>query len=160
MEKFLNRRAFTLAELLAVVVILAILTGIAIGSYRRSVERAKFSEGLSLAEQVAAARDMYYYDRLYGGATASIPVSFNLLPLELAGASGSTYKGSNFTLSIRNQSYVEATHNDGDYGICVYQEAAVSGGAISKPKCLGLTDEGKEICKSMGYTSPVSKCGN
>ncbi len=157
MEKFLNRRAFTLAELLAVVAILAILAGIAIGSYRRSVDRAKFSEGLSLAEQVAAARDMYYYDRLYGGATASIPTSFSLLPLELDGASGSTYTGSNFTISISNTGYVQATHKDNDYGVCVYQEAAASG-AISQPKCLGLTEEGKGICKSMGYTSPVSRC--
>ena len=75
MKTFLNNRAFTLAELMAVVVIIAILAGIAIGSYRRSVDRAKFADGRSLAHQIAAARDSYYYDRLYGGGVASIPTS-------------------------------------------------------------------------------------
>lgn len=157
MKTFLNSRAFTLAELMAVVVIIAILAGIAIGSYRRSVDRAKFADGRSLAHQVAAARDSYYYDRLYSGDTAVIPTNFSWLPLELDGASGSTYNGDNFSISIANTNYVRAYDNDGNYGICVYQEAGVRG-KVKAETCVGLTTEGKEFCQSMGYSSPASSC--
>lgn len=157
MKTFLNNRAFTLAELMAVVVIIAILAGIAIGSYRRSVDRAKFADGRSLAHQIAAARDSYYYDRLYSGGVASIPTSFSLLPLELDGASGSTYNGDNFSISIANTNYVRAYDNDGNYGICVYQEAGVRG-KVKAETCVGRTAKGREFCQSMGYSSPASGC--
>lgn len=157
MKTFLNSRAFTLAELMAVVVIIAILAGIAIGSYRRSVDRAKFADGRSLAHQIAAARDSYYYDRLYGGDTAVIPTNFSLLPLELDGASGNTYNGDNFKVYIGNVNYVRADDNDGNYGICVYQEANKRG-KVSGEKCIYYNTDGNEFCQSMGYSSPASSC--
>lgn len=162
MKKFIavsDRRAFTLAELMAVVVIIAILAGIALGSYTKSVERGAFTEAKTLSHQIAAARDTYYYDRIYGGNSASMPTTFGALSLELPGAStiSSTYTGKNFTFSISNTSYVKATHVDGGYGLCVYQEANASG-KVSEEKCFGATDKGKDFCKSMGYTSPGSEC--
>ena len=157
MKIFLNRRAFTLAELMAVVVIISILAGIAIGSYRRSVDRAKFADGRSLAHQVAAARDTYYYDRVYNGETASMPTSFSLLPLEFNGASGSTYNGDNFKVYIGNVNYVRADDNDGNYGICVYQEANKRG-KVSGEKCIYYNTDGNEFCQSMGFYSPGISC--
>ncbi len=158
MKKFAywGRGGFTLAELMAVVVIIAILAGIAIGSYRRSVERAHFADMRSLAHQVAAARDVYYYDHQYGGSSASMPTAFSLLSLELSGTNGATYQGAHFKLDISNSRYVKATHNDGNYGLCVYQEANVRG-KVSDEKCLGITTEGNEFCQTMGYT-PASSC--
>ena len=38
------KKGFTLAELMAVVVILAIIASIGLGGYKRTVERAKFAE--------------------------------------------------------------------------------------------------------------------
>lgn len=160
MKKFvvaLDRRAFTLAELMAVVVIIAILAGIALGSYTKSVERGAFTEAKTLSHQIAAARDTYYYDRIYGGNSASMPTNFSSLALELPGASNSSYTGKNFTFSISNTSYVKATHVDGGYGLCVYQEANASG-KVSEEKCFGTTDAGKDFCKSMGYSSPGNGC--
>ncbi len=154
---YLNCRAFTLAELMAVIAIIAILSGIAIGSYIKSIERANFSEAKSLAHQVAAARDVYYYDHQYGGSGATMPTNFSKLSLELDGASGSSYQGPHFKVDISNQNYVKVTQNDGNYGICVYQEAKTRG-MVSEEKCLGITADGREFCKSMGYDSPASSC--
>lgn len=157
MKKSFDRQGFTLAELMAVVVIIAILAGIALGSYRRSVERAKFAEGRSLAHQVAAARDTYYYDQLYGGGTATMPTKFSDLSLELDNASGSTYNGKNFIVKISHEDYVEAEDVDGNYGICVYQEAGRRG-YVEKEQCMYTSTEGEEFCKTMGYLHPVTSC--
>ena len=66
MNKQINqsKKGFTLAELVAVVVIISILSGIALGAYRQSVERARFSEGLLGAHTFAAAVDVYYEERI------------------------------------------------------------------------------------------------
>ena len=59
---FSKYRGFTLSELLAVAVILAILAVMATGSFRLSTEKARFTEGLQTAEKVAAAMERFYYD--------------------------------------------------------------------------------------------------
>lgn len=153
----LNRRAFTLAELMAVVVIIAILAGIALGSYRRSIDRAKFTDARSLAHQVAAARDVYYYDHLYDGSGASMPTLFSLLPLEVEAAAGSSYTINDFTIDISSSRYVRVQRVDRSYGICVYQEANAVG-KVPEEKCLAFTADGQDFCKSLGYANPVTSC--
>ena len=64
-----NKFGFTLAELLAVVLIMAILTILAAGSYRKSVEQSRFSEGLAAASALAESLNRYYIDRRAEGAT-------------------------------------------------------------------------------------------
>lgn len=49
------KKGFTLAELMAVVVIIAIIAAIGLGGYRRTVERAKLTEGLNMAHQIGQA---------------------------------------------------------------------------------------------------------
>ena len=154
-------RGFTLAELMAVVVIIAILSGIAIGSYRRSVDRARFTEAQTVAQAVAAARDTYYFDNAGIGSSDTYPLYFKLLPIELKDASGSDCSNRNcqlkdFTIYIDQARYVKAVDKDGHFGLCVYQET-LSTGKTAKEACLGLDDEGKDMCKLMGYT-PVANC--
>ena len=59
---FRDCRGFTLSELLAVAVILAILAVMAMGSFRLAIEKARFTEGLQAAEKVAAALERFYYE--------------------------------------------------------------------------------------------------
>ncbi|MBO4675752.1 MAG: prepilin-type N-terminal cleavage/methylation domain-containing protein [Elusimicrobiaceae bacterium] len=59
---FTNCQGFTLSELLAVAVILAILAVMATGSFRLATEKATFTEGLQAAEKVAAAMERFYYE--------------------------------------------------------------------------------------------------
>ena len=49
------KKGFTLAELMAVVVIIAIIAAIGLGGYTRTVERAKLTEGLNMAHQIGQA---------------------------------------------------------------------------------------------------------
>lgn len=149
-----NRRGFTLAELMAVVVIVGIIAVIGLGSYSKSVVRAKVNEGKALAQQVAAARDAYVYDRAgTGNASNDAPVDFSLLDLDFKGASGSTWNTKDFAVSISSKSYVKVTPRDGSgYTICAYQE---SNGGDGRMFCLGNED----LCKSGGMTySADSNC--
>lgn len=61
--KFDLRRAFTLIELMIVVLIIGILATIAVPQYRKSVETSKALDALSLIRAIANANQMYFLDR-------------------------------------------------------------------------------------------------
>lgn len=153
-----KNQGFTLAELMAVVVIIAIIAGIGFGSYVKSVSRAKFAEGRSLAQQVAAARDVYYYDNqalLGGNGSSSWPTNFSKLSIGLKDkngnqATGSSFSGKNFTVTLYSN-YVKATAVDGGYALCVYQDTL-----NQAERCVYTTSDGKEFCESMGYDAKTS----
>ena len=52
-----HKAGFTLAELLVVVIILAVLTGVAAGTYRKAIEQSHMREGLAMATAVQESRD-------------------------------------------------------------------------------------------------------
>ena len=54
-----NKLGFTLVELLAVVVILTLLSGLSIGYYKRSVEQSRFSQGLNAASNLQEAAQRF-----------------------------------------------------------------------------------------------------
>lgn len=144
-----NRRGFTLAELMAVVVIIGIIAVIGLGSYSKSVVRAKVNEGKILAQQVAAARDAYVYDREGAGGSATIPTSFSVLDLDFKNKSGSSptssvWQTNDFNVYISNKNYVKVTPtDDSGYTIYAYQEANGGNGRMC---CTGNED----LCKSGG----------
>ena len=149
MNKQINKRkkGFTLAELMAVVVIISILAGIALGAYRSSLERARFSDGLAGAHALAAAVDTYYYDHI------AEPTNLNNIAVSLArsSASGNDITTATFTYTYDGANKrVVATRINGNYQIRAYSERA-SGGAVDE--CVGTDSgtDGKEFCESLGY---------
>ncbi len=67
------KKGFTLAELMAVVVIIAIIASIGLGGYKRTVERAKLTEGLNMAHQIAQALARADWDRYNSCGTFDTP---------------------------------------------------------------------------------------
>ena len=62
-----TRLGFTLAELLAVVIIVAILAALATGYYKRSVEQSRFAEGLAAASAIAEGVNRSYEEQRMEG---------------------------------------------------------------------------------------------
>lgn len=136
-----GRRAFTLAELMAVVVIVGILAGIGLGTYRKAGERAQFQEGLQGAHAIMAAHDEYYYDnQQFPSKMADLAISF---PNSVVSGMTITSPHFTYTLTKGNSGKVKAARNDGSYAVCVFSEINFNSSA---DVCGGNRD----FCESVG----------
>lgn len=61
-ESARRQRGFTLMEVMIVVVIIGILSGVAFPAYKAYVDRAKRSEGKAFLMEIAARQERYYFD--------------------------------------------------------------------------------------------------
>lgn len=150
-----NRKGFTLLELMAVVAIVAILSAMALGGYRKSIERAAFNEGKQVVHALAASADAYYYEnRSFPNNLCNLDVKISQVINNIACAVQQT---KNFTyaglLHDGTDYYIEARSNTGNGAILrVYLEAngpAKSDGSLKWDECRGNED----FCKSMGYSN-------
>lgn len=142
-----KKQGFTLSELMAVVVILAILAALGLGSYRSIMEKTIFNEGLSVGHAIAAAIDEYYYEY------HKKPTSLATLPLDLKGVTLNTDDGEtkHFTITLFPSSdfdRVMLVSKNYPYQLWFYIESIKKGESDS---CVGTTAEGKEFCQSLGY---------
>jgi prepilin-type N-terminal cleavage/methylation domain-containing protein len=58
----LNKKAFTLIEMLVVVIIIGILAAIALPQYRKAVMKTRFTEMIAVAKGITEARRMYFLE--------------------------------------------------------------------------------------------------
>lgn len=63
--KWLNKKGFTLLELLVVVLIIGILSAIAIPQYKKAVEKTRLTEAFTAASSLQKAMDMYILAKGY-----------------------------------------------------------------------------------------------
>lgn len=149
-----NRKGFTLLELMAVVAIIAILSAMALGGYRKAIERSAFNEGVQVVHALAAAADGYYYDN------HAFPGKLSDLDVSVSGVISSTdtsLKTKNFLyngpLYTGKDYYIEGTSLTGNgVTLRVYLEAngpAKADGTLKKDECRGNAD----FCASMGYAN-------
>ena len=94
----MKRKAFTLVELVIVIIIVGILSLVAVPIYKKYVERAKITEALACASQIAIAQKIYWMEyssfyQSYSGSVDSINRS--------NAVSNDTYLG----IDIRNNKY-------------------------------------------------------
>lgn len=150
MKKQINKlkKGFTLAELMAVIAIMAILAAIALGSYRKSIERARFSDGLTSAHALMAAVDAYYYENDFKEPANLNSVAISLANTESASGNAITTKSFVYTYYPTDKK-ITAARIDRLYSITVYSER--EGGTQQQDECTGLTADGKDFCESMGY---------
>ena len=82
--KHTSKLGFTLAELLAVVIIVALLSGLSLGYYKRSVEDSRFAEGLGAASALVEAVNQSYFDQQFEGSAPTARPKVKTLDISLA----------------------------------------------------------------------------
>jgi prepilin-type N-terminal cleavage/methylation domain-containing protein len=165
MYKYLNvkKKGFTLSEMMAVVVIVAILAAVGIGSYKKAVERSHFNEGLVAANTVMQAAERYYNEQvmLSGTLPSNTPPTLSKLDVGFENARPCT-SASNYCVKTK---YFEVTLHNGytiakrmkgstahNYSITVYPESFGSNrkkGTV----CTFTNANGKDLCVTMGYSN-------
>ena len=165
--KYTSKLGFTLAELLAVVIIVAILSGLSLGYYKRAVEDSRFGEGLGAAGTLVEAVNQSYFDQKldnpYG--TPTVRPKVKTLDINLANSTPSNEKPYSlstprFEVRVETDGSVRAYRGNATtykYYIQINPDFVSNPGQIS---CVGKDDKGKTFCESMGYTSCSSgyKC--
>jgi prepilin-type N-terminal cleavage/methylation domain-containing protein len=97
-----NKKAFSLIELLVVVLIIGILAAIALPQYYKAMRRAKAAELISLIKAVAGAQDVYYLTH------GTYALNFEHLDMLIpgarisAGANEDYFKIKDFEIAIKN----------------------------------------------------------
>ena len=117
-------RGFTLAELLTVVIIIALMSSFGVGYYRRSVAQARFNDNLAKAVRAVEKTNQDYFEYQMQGWG-------NLSSVTPGKASDSGY---NYTIEVLPD-FVPSGYS--------YPRGRVA--------CVGHNAKGRAFCESMGY---------
>ena len=144
-------RGFTLAELLAVVIIISLLAALSVGYYKRSVEQSRFSEGLAAAGATVESLSRTISDEQMEGLTSPDVHSFATLDISFPNSCTGNCKATKyFNIVIEQNSTgqeVVRAYRGGTTGP-YYIEASVDSNNLI---CVGNSDDGQTFCESMGY---------
>ena len=126
MVRHARQRAFTLLELVIVIVILAILAGLAVPRYLKTVQRSRATECLQVLRQLSDAANRLYArnNQSYSAPTALSLNSIDFDPTDVGGAANWTYAVSNVGANTFTWT---ATANDGSGTITLNQAGTVAG---------------------------------
>ncbi len=155
------RKGFTLTELMAVVIIVSILAGIAIGSYKKAVERSHFAEGLSAGAAVAEAVSRFDYEN-EGTSFETRRPKISQLDIGFENDRKCTqwtsdadycFKTRYFEVIVLNSNRIQVNRVQGnslkDYYFYFYPESR----SRTAEQCCSRSQLGADLCKNMGYTS-------
>ena len=166
MNQEVRTHGFTLAELLAVVVIVGLLAILAVGYYKKSVEQSRFSEGLIAASAVVEGLNQAYLDDIAEGIAPSAAAKsrkIKALPAAMANsgpcssASDSCVATKHFEVAVESSGSVVRAYRGKATDYKYYLEMHTSYASSSKNKvACGGSATAKTFCESMGYTNCTS----
>lgn len=152
---------FTLAELMAVVIIIGILSAIGAGSYKKAVERSRISDGLMAATAVMESVNRYYWDNQ--SASDKTYPKVNKIDVDFphqTSCGDYCIKTKYFETTVCSGGFTDARRTKGtvagDYAIRVYSSEFGSNRHL-QPTCVYYNDAGKDLCIAAGY--PTSCTG-
>lgn len=145
------KKGFTLSELMAVVVIIAIIASIGLGGYKRTVERAKLTEGLNVAHQIAQALVRADWDR--SNSCGAFDTPWTQLDVSVTGALVSddsvTIPNRFIITKPENAAFLKVERQGGErYTLEVPIDCGTNHVKL-KDRCTGNTD----FCISAGFSS-------
>lgn len=160
-----NNLGFTLTELMAVVIIVAILAAVSVGYYGKAQEQSYFAEGLSTASAIAEAVNRSYLDdKLAGQTPPTTKPKISSLDVGISGNNRRCRTSSDycvrtryFEINIGDDGVTTATRTS-DKSIAKYtiqiqpHFAATNRDQIA---CIGDSagSDSLKFCQAMGYTT-------
>lgn len=160
--KNINKKGFTLIEMLVVVLIIGILAAVALPQYFKAVEKSRSSEALSVMGSISAAMErgrLVDANNHYPAALSELDIEFN--NADGTAATETTINTTNFTITLygvgaapSNNSYVEAVRKGATSGYKLKRMYYTG-----KVTCTDSTDTGVStsgMCKSLGLQTEAA----
>ena len=147
-----RKSGFTLIELLVVVLIIGILAAVALPQYQKAVEKARATEGLTMLKSIATANKAYYM------ANGEYATDIEALDIEVPGENTTvdpTTRRNTKLFQYGTSSVSGGQANTNVIALAIRKENDVALYRLYFYRqqdtvcCYGVTQKGKDICKSM-----------
>ena len=157
-----NNKAFTLIDLLVVVLIIGILAAIALPQYQKAVEKTRISTMFPVLKSIVEANEIYYMENnAYTGNVENLSVHLPANCAKIDGGGQLWSCGTDFVFDNSgeetilnycpgNNATYDACHDSRDV-IFLVRHQHTSLGEPGKWICAGNTAKGLALCSALGY---------